>query len=134
MDFVIVDTDVVSFTFKRDTRHRLYRPHLEGKLLYLSFMTIAELDLWANTHNWGERRRSELKAFLEPYTVIESGRELCRQWGALKHQAQRSGYHIETADAWIAATALLYNVPLVTHNRSHFTHVNGLNLISESPT
>jgi predicted nucleic acid-binding protein len=133
MDFVIVDTDVVSFTFKRDTRHHLYRPHLAGKLLYLSFMTMAELDLWAKAHNWGERRRAELDAFLQPYTVIESDRELCRQWAALKHQVQRSGYHIETADAWIAATALLYSVPLVTHNRNHFIHVNGLNVISESP-
>lgn len=51
LSFVIVDTDVVSFTFKRDTRHRLYRPHLEKKLLYISFMTLAELDLWASAHN-----------------------------------------------------------------------------------
>jgi tRNA(fMet)-specific endonuclease VapC len=134
MDFIVIDTDVVSYLFKGDTRGDLYAPYLEDSLGVLSFMTIAELDFWADARNWGEKKRAELETFLKPYIVIESNRELCRQWAALNYQVQRSGYHIETADAWIAATALLYNVPLVTHNRSHFTHVNGLNLISESPT
>lgn len=65
MDFAIVDTDVVSFTFKRDSRHHLYQPHLDGKLLYLSFMTVAELHLWADSRNWGQRRRTELATFLQ---------------------------------------------------------------------
>jgi predicted nucleic acid-binding protein len=133
MNFVIVDTDVVSFTFKRDTRHRLYRPHLQGKLLYISFMTLAELDFWAKKHNWGKQKCEELELFLQPYTVLESDRDLCRQWAAIKDQLQRCGSYLETADTWIAATALLYNVPLVTHNRSHFARVPGLQIISEAP-
>lgn len=95
-------------------------------------MTIAELDRWAKARNWGERRRAELDAFLQPYTVIESDRELCCQWAAIKDQVHRSGHRIETADGWIAATALLYQVPLVTHIRSHFVHVAGLQMISEA--
>ncbi len=43
--------------------------------------------------------------------------------------AQAAGRRIETADAWIAATALLYDVPLVTHNGSHFLGVPNLKLI-----
>jgi hypothetical protein len=39
----VVDTDVVSLTFKRDTRASLYRPHLDGRQLTISFMTVAEL-------------------------------------------------------------------------------------------
>jgi len=53
MDFVILDTDVCSFLFKRDTRGELYRPHLEGKTPCLSFQTVAELYQWAEIHNWG---------------------------------------------------------------------------------
>jgi tRNA(fMet)-specific endonuclease VapC len=47
----IVDTDVVSFLFKRDTRAELYRPHLSTRLLVVSFMTVAELDRWALSRN-----------------------------------------------------------------------------------
>ena len=43
MSDVIVDTDVASFLFKRDTRARWYRRHLLGNTLYASFMTVAEL-------------------------------------------------------------------------------------------
>ena len=133
MQFVIVDTDVVSYAFKRDSRSALYEPHLRGKNLCLSFMTIAELDQWAMLHNWGARKRQELEVFLQPYTVLESDRDLCRQWARVKDQVQRNGLHIETADAWIAATATLYQIPLVTNNRLHFSRVPGLQLISEAP-
>jgi len=39
----VVDTDVVSFVFREDTRSELCRPHLEGSRLAVSFMTVAEL-------------------------------------------------------------------------------------------
>lgn len=40
---VVVDTDVVSFLFKRDTRAELYRRHLEGRRPLISAQTLAEL-------------------------------------------------------------------------------------------
>jgi len=50
-EFVVVDTDVISYLFKGDTRGDLYQLHLDNKLGVLSFMTVAELDLWAATRN-----------------------------------------------------------------------------------
>jgi predicted nucleic acid-binding protein len=41
--------------------------------------------------------------------------------------------NIEPGDAWIAATALQFGVPLVTHNRKDYAAVKGLTLISEAP-
>jgi hypothetical protein len=52
----MVDTNVMSFLFERDTRAEWYRPRLTGKLLVLSFMTVAELDRWALERNWGQAR------------------------------------------------------------------------------
>jgi hypothetical protein len=66
---VVVDTDVVSLTFKRDTRAKLYRPHLDGRQLTVSFMTIAELQRWALNRRWGERRRADLDRYLREFTV-----------------------------------------------------------------
>jgi len=37
-----------------------------------------------------------------------------------------------TGDAWVAATALSYDVPLVTNNAADFAGVSGLTVISES--
>jgi predicted nucleic acid-binding protein len=47
--------------------------------------------------------------------------------------ARRAGRRPETADAWIAATALLYDAPLITHNAGDYLGVPGLRVITEVP-
>jgi predicted nucleic acid-binding protein len=44
----------------------------------------------------------------------------------------RLGQPIGETDAWIAATARLYDLPLVTNNVRHFQPVSGVRLISEA--
>ncbi len=43
METVLLDTDVVSFLLKGDSRAEAYVPHLQDRRLALSFMTVAEL-------------------------------------------------------------------------------------------
>ena len=62
---LVVDTDVISYLFKQDTRGDLYKPHLHGHLLVISPMTRAELEDWALEHNWGQRRRDEMRVHLK---------------------------------------------------------------------
>ena len=44
---IVVDTDLVSYFFKGDSRVRPYMVACSGRQLVVSFMTIAELKLWA---------------------------------------------------------------------------------------
>jgi tRNA(fMet)-specific endonuclease VapC len=44
MNAAVVDTDVVSMLFKGDTRAFAFLPHITGRLLGISFMTLAELE------------------------------------------------------------------------------------------
>src|SRR5712692_10797518 len=119
----VLDTDVVSFLFKRDTRAEGYRKHLTGKLLVISFMTLAELDRWALERNWGEARRRQMEEHLGNFVVHPFDRALCLKWAEASHSARRKGRPIQCADAWIAATALSYGIPLITHNASDFAGV-----------
>ena len=130
---VVVDTDVISFVFKGDTRAELYQPHLANKLLIVSFMTIAELDRWVLQRGWGEARRTKLEKFLHQYITSFSDRALCWKWAEAVLSSRRNGRPIRTADGWVAATALLHQIPLVTNNRSHYVGIDGLTLISEAP-
>jgi tRNA(fMet)-specific endonuclease VapC len=41
------------------------------------------------------------------------------------------GDALKTADAWIAATAVLYDAPLITHNVSDYLGVPGLKLVAD---
>jgi len=129
---LVVDTNVISFIFKQDTRGDLYKPHLADKLLIISFMTKAELDQWTLLNKWGDAKRRDLAQYLKNFVVINSDSNLCLRWAEIKTQAKVTGRPIETADAWIAATALLYRATLVTHNRRDFLGVSGLNIICES--
>src|SRR6266511_777026 len=132
MASVVVDTAVVSFLFKRDSRAEWYRPHLSGKLLVLSFMTVAELDRWALERNWGRARRARMEESLQNFIVYPFDRALCLKWAEVSDRARRIGRRIECADAWIAATAVLHNITLVTHNASDYAGVDGLTVISEA--
>jgi tRNA(fMet)-specific endonuclease VapC len=62
--------------------------------------------------------------------VVPSSPDLCHKWAEVMVAAQAVGRRIECADAWIAATALLYDAPLMTHNRSDYLGVPGLNVVS----
>jgi tRNA(fMet)-specific endonuclease VapC len=133
MQIVVVDTDVVSFLFKRDTRAVSYEAHLMGKEMVISFMTLAELWQWAAQRNWGETKRRKLQRHIQTFTILHSDDELCLKWAEAVESGRRNGRPIDTADAWVAATALLHNVPVVTHNRKHFAGVDGLTIISTIP-
>jgi predicted nucleic acid-binding protein len=129
---LVVDTDVVSFLYKRDTRAELYRPHLTRPPFIISFMTLAELRSWMRHRNWGTVRRQRLERYLQRYQRVYATDALCEYWAEATDSARRNGRPIGAADAWIAATALMQNVPLVTHNRIHYVGVEGLTVISES--
>ena len=130
MNAALVDTDVVSFLFKGDTRAVAFRKHLTGRLLGISFMTLAELERWPLERAWGPVRKRELTQHLTHYTLLPAHRELCRLWADVSFEAKRQGRPIETADAWIAASALYYQVPLITNNRNDYSMVRGLVLLS----
>jgi predicted nucleic acid-binding protein len=131
MNSVVVDTDVVSFLFKRDSRAELYKPHLTGKTLVISFMTVAELDRWPLERNWSPATRAAMELQLRKYVVHPYDRELCRKWAEVTHEANKKGRPIQCADAWVAATASLHGIPLVTHNRKDYGGVTTLSIISE---
>lgn len=38
-----VDTNVVSYVMRGDSRAKLYLPHLQGKILSISFITVGEM-------------------------------------------------------------------------------------------
>ena len=129
---VVVDTDVISFIFKADTRSAYYLPLLTGKIGVISFMTLAELRQWAQRRNWGNARRTRLEQFVAGFAVIHSDDRLCSEWAQVTSSSYQSGYSIGVADAWIAATASMLSLPLVTNNRSDFAGVAGLRIISHA--
>ena len=133
MTTVVADTDVVSYIFKNHPFGSRYDAELAGHVPLISFMTVAEIERWVLQYHWGDQRIQLLRTFLQRFTVVPSSPDLCRKWAEVMVAAQAAGCRIETADAWIAATALQHDAPLLTNNRNDYLGVAGLTLISHAP-
>jgi predicted nucleic acid-binding protein len=134
MPSVVVDTCVLSYLYNGHSLAENYRSHLEGNTAIISFMTLAELHYGTLNNNWGDERRTDLMTHVaRGYVLYPFNRALCKQWAVVRDRTRRVGRQIKKNDSWIAATALLYDIPLVTNNRSDFeVLMPDLRLISES--
>ncbi len=131
MTMILLDTNIVSYQFKRDSRVALYEPHLLNQELAIAIMTVAELFQWAATRNWGQARVQQLEELLERYTILPVDLATCRVWAEVRAARRALGEPISPQDAWIAATALRYRLPLVTHNADDYQHLPNLTIITE---
>jgi hypothetical protein len=62
----LLDTDVLSFFFNQDpVRGPRYEPHVEGQILYASFVSVAEMRFGGRIRGWGPTRRSRLEGFFQ---------------------------------------------------------------------
>jgi predicted nucleic acid-binding protein len=133
MDAVLLDTDVFSFLIKEgDTRAELYRPHVKGKTIALSFVTVGELFAWSVKKNWNAKRRAELDRRIRAAVVVPYDLDLCRQFGRLKAELMIAGRTVPANDLWIAACALRHGLPLITHNRKDFEGIPNLRIVTEA--
>jgi predicted nucleic acid-binding protein len=64
------------------------------------------------------------------FVSVPSSRDLILQWAGVMVAARANGRRIEAADAWIAATTLLYDAVLITHNPKDYLGVPNLHVFS----
>jgi predicted nucleic acid-binding protein len=131
---VVIDTMIAGALFSHKPLATKYGPHVQGRTLVISFVTVAELRYGALKANWGEARRDALEARLSSMTVVPSDSDLATVYAELRVSCERIGHGLQTkiheADRWIAATAIRFGLPLVSHD-GIFQGVPGLTLIHE---
>lgn len=109
MNAVVVDTDVVSLIFKGDSRAEKYLPVLSGPDFLVSFIAEAELESWILQAKWGPERIVRFRTYMRRFVSVPSSRDLIVKWAEVMVEARSQGRRIDVADAWIAATALLFS-------------------------
>jgi predicted nucleic acid-binding protein len=138
--YVVVDTDVASQILRGRVPPSL-ATRLTGSTLCATFVTVAELTQWAEMHMWGASRKLVLTQWLAsvlvlPYnereddTVLE---DVARTWGEISARARLRGRPRPQNDTWIAATCLVYGLPLATLNAKDFADFaehDGLTLVT----
>ena len=130
MNVLLLDTSVVSILFNRN--HSLRQTCIEAVAdhqLVISFMTRAELSLWPVANNWGASRRSALEEHTALYLTLYPDEGTCVIWAAVVDQCRRVGQPIQTADAWIAASARQWHCPLVTTDFRDYEAIEDLDVV-----
>ena len=124
----VIDKNIVSYIARKSPIADYYLPHLAGREIIISFQTREEALYGAYLARWGERRVDELKQQLDLYRVHWPDEELVELCARLRADRRASGRVLEVADAWVAATALNLDCPLVSHD-GDFDGIPGLQLI-----
>jgi predicted nucleic acid-binding protein len=127
---LVADTDVVSYIFKWHPSAPRYVQLLESNEVMLSFVTPAEMRLGALKARWGLRKRNLLEGYLSRFAVCYPDDQLCTRWAEVKHESNRKGQPIGSHDAWIAASVLYLDAPLVTNNAKHYAHLAKLQILT----
>lgn len=98
----------------------------------MSFMTQAELFTWPKLNRWGAQREKSLRQCISDYVVLYPDEKTCEVLSKIKVVSRLAGRPISEADAWIAATAIRYRLPLITRNHRDFNFIDDLELIPVS--
>jgi predicted nucleic acid-binding protein len=93
--------------------------------LYLTFTISGEL---AAGRSHGSR--SDWESFIAPFHVLPCTEDVCWQYGRLYRHLRDIGLVIGTNDLWIAATALAFEMPVVTANEKHYRRVPDLSVVT----
>lgn len=133
MTALLLDTSVVAILFKPDhSLHRRCLAIVTGHAWFISFITRAELLLWPRVNGWGSRRCDELIHHMDLCTTLLADENTCAFWAGIMADSRAAGRPVPAADAWLAAAAIQWDLPLVTMDYRDYEHLDGLTLIPVS--
>ena len=100
--------------------------------MLVSVISIGEIEYGMEFRRWGPARREQIRSILGGFFPLQPDTATARTWALIKADGERKGRPMGHAEGWIAATALRFNVPLVTHNARDFESVTDLTVITST--
>ncbi len=130
MNPYLLDTQIVSYIYNKHPFADLYSEFLVPKnLLFVALQSKAEVILGSKHRNWGPQRANDLLMSLNhDYRVVLPTDETGAIWADLMSISRKQGREFSVQDAWVAATAVSFELPLITHDND-FLEYPGLKII-----
>jgi tRNA(fMet)-specific endonuclease VapC len=125
----MLDTNICIYIIKKKTENVLSQLKQNWeKGLYISTITLAELEFGNANSSYKERNRLALLEFLTIMGIKHFAENAAKEYGMIKKNLKDRNYLIGPFDMLIAAHAKSLNMTLVTNNVMEFERIGGLRL------
>ncbi len=122
----LIDTNICIYAMKETFSLLNQRLLDEQEEIFVSSVTVGELEYGAAKSHWGERTRRVLKSFLANYTIVPFDEFDAIQLGKIRADLSFKGTPIGAYDAMIGAQGIARSLIVVTHNTKEFSRISGL--------
>jgi len=123
----MLDTDTVSLLARKNPSVIKNLIKHEDDEISISVMTYAEL-CFGLEKKGSEKLYNEVNAILEKLSIIDFDSSQSELYGKIRLKLEKSGTPLGDMDILIAAAALSAGAILVSHNRKHFSKIEGLKI------
>ena len=105
--------------------------NLANEELFTSIICVAEVLEGIYGTDKEDQRLLQLNEFLQDIRVLLIDRKVADKFAKIRSDLRKKGGLIENMDIFIAATALVQNLILITNNKRDFERIKGLKLYRE---
>lgn len=125
----LLDTNICIFLKNKKSPNVLHKIKEKKHLgIYISSITVAELQFGVYNSKYMERNRISLIKFLTPFSVLNFDDSDAEEFGKIRTTLKNEGKIIGAYDMLIAAQALAKNLILVTDNTKEFCRIKNLTI------
>ncbi len=125
----LLDTNICIYAIKNKPISVLERIKENSRFgIYISSLTIAELEYGIENSNRVEQNRVSLIKFLSIFNILSFDDSDAIPYGKLKAKLKKEGNIIGPIDMLLAAQALSKDLILVTNNTKEFERIENLKL------
>jgi len=122
---MVVDTNIfIEYLTAKDKKKSKLFSIPDPTQLYISSVTIYELLMGATD----DKKQNDIKLLTEDLPVLPFDDNVSRKAAEIYHQLRLENNMIEFRDIFIAATCMVYKLPLKTLNKKHFERIKGLDV------
>ena len=125
---MVVDTGVfINYLRTKDKSTTILQKLSDEAELYISSITLYELYMGATS----PQKWLDVKILTDDIPELVSSKNIAEKAAIIYQELKKENKIIEFKDIFIAATALIHDLPVLTTDIKHFTRVNGLKLFEK---
>jgi tRNA(fMet)-specific endonuclease VapC len=123
---LVIDTSIfIEFLRAKDKKHTTLFNITDDTQIYISSVTLYELLMGATTSS----KINDVKILTEDIPVLAFNQSVAQKAAEIYHQLRKTNRMIEFRDIFIAATAIVNELPLKTLNTKHFVRIPNLQIV-----